>query len=196
MCIRDRTGTAQITDARSREGRHYLGTMVAYFPADNPRYTVLTTIETRAQAGKAYYGGPLAGPVVKRMVDYLYARGSDWSARAARTGRHCYPERIKGGDIAQVRRIAGKFSPDVDYDRRRGWGRVKIDSASRVRIVSLPDEADRMPDVRGMGLKDALFVLESRGLRVSFAGRGAVTSQSIAAGARIRRGAVVHIVLK
>ena len=42
--------------------------MVAYFPADNPRYTVLTTIETRAQAGKAYYGGPLAGPVVKRMV--------------------------------------------------------------------------------------------------------------------------------
>lgn len=191
-----KTGTAQITDARSREGRHYLGTMVAYFPADNPRYTVLTTIETRAQAGKAYYGGPLAGPVVKRMVDYLYARGSDWSARAARTGRHCYPERIKGGDIAQVRRIAGKFSPDVDYDRRRGWGRVKIDSASRVEIVSLPDEADRMPDVRGMGLKDALFVLESRGLRVSFAGRGAVTTQSIAAGARIRRGAAVHIVLK
>ena len=53
-----KTGTAQITDARSREGRYYLGSMVAYFPADNPRYTVLTTIETRAQPGKAYYGGP------------------------------------------------------------------------------------------------------------------------------------------
>ena len=64
-----KTGTAQITDARSREGRYYLGSMVAFFPADAPRYTVLTTIETRAQAGKAYYGGPLAGPVVKRMVD-------------------------------------------------------------------------------------------------------------------------------
>lgn len=51
-----KTGTAQITDARSREGRYYLGSMVAYFPADAPRYTVLTTIETRAQAGKAYYG--------------------------------------------------------------------------------------------------------------------------------------------
>ena len=66
-----KTGTAQITDARSREGRYYLGSMVAFFPADAPRYTVLTTIETRAQAGKAYYGGPLAGPVVKRMVDYI-----------------------------------------------------------------------------------------------------------------------------
>ena len=55
-----KTGTAQITDARSREGRYYLGSMVAFFPADAPRYTVLTTIETRAQAGKAYYGGPLS----------------------------------------------------------------------------------------------------------------------------------------
>lgn len=189
-----KTGTAQITDGR--EGRHYLGSMVAYFPAEHPRYTVLTAIETRAQAGKAYYGGPLAGPVVKRMVDYLYARGSDWSARAAHTGRHCYPERIKGGDIAQVRRVADKFSPDVDYDRRRGWGRATVDSASRVNIVSLPDEAGLMPDVRGMGLKDALFVLESRGLRVSFSGRGAVASQSIAAGAHVRQGAAVHIVLK
>ena len=63
-----KTGTAQITDARSREGRYYLGSMIAYFPADNPRYTVLTTIETRAQAGKAYYGGPLAGPVVACAV--------------------------------------------------------------------------------------------------------------------------------
>ena len=191
-----KTGTAQITDARSREGRHYLGTMVAYFPADNPRYTVLTTIETRAQAGKAYYGGPLAGPVVKRVVDYLYARGADWSARAARKGRHCYPERIKGGDIAQVRRIAGKFSPDVDYDRRTGWGRVAVDSASRVRIASLPDDAGTMPDVRGMGLKDALFVLESRGLSVKFSGHGAVATQSIAAGTRIRPGTAVTIILK
>ena len=50
-----KTGTAQITDARSREGRYYLGSMVAFFPADAPRYTVLTTIETRAQAGKDVY---------------------------------------------------------------------------------------------------------------------------------------------
>ena len=56
-----KTGTAQITDARSREGRYYLGSMVAYFPADAPRYTVLTTIETRAQAGKAYYWGTTGG---------------------------------------------------------------------------------------------------------------------------------------
>ena len=93
-----KTGTAQITDARSREGRYYLGSMVAYFPADNPRYTVLTTIETRAQPGKAYYGGPLAGPVVKRMVDYIYNRNRDWYCRVERHGGRPDRHAVRGRD--------------------------------------------------------------------------------------------------
>ena len=158
-----KTGTAQITDARSREGRYYLGSMIAFFPAEAPRYTVLTTIETRAQAGKAYYGGPLAGPVVKRMVDYIYNREHDWYGRVADDGPRRYPERMKGGDIAQIRRVAGQLSPRVEFDRRKGWGRTAVDSLSRVRITSIAEDRDVMPDVRGMGLKDALFLLESRG---------------------------------
>ena len=190
-----KTGTAQITDARSREGRYYLGSMVAFFPADAPRYTVLTTIETRAQAGKAYYGGPLAGPVVKRMVNYIYNRGHDWYGRVGGDGPRRYPERVKGGDIAQIRRVADRLSPRASFDSRTGWGRVAVDSLSNVAITSLPDDRGVMPDVRGMGLKDALFVLESRGLRVRFSGQGAVVRQSIAAGTRIRPGAAVVITL-
>ncbi len=187
-----KTGTAQITDARSREGRYYLGSMVAFFPADAPRYTVLTTIETRAQA---YYGGPLAGPVVKRMVDYIYNRGHDWYGRVGGDGPRRYPERVKGGDIAQIRRVADRLSPRASFDSRTGWGRAAVDSLSNVAITSLPDDRGVMPDVRGMGLKDALFVLESRGLRVRFSGQGAVVRQSIAAGTRIRPGAAVVITL-
>ena len=194
--IAGKTGTAQITDARSREGRYYLGSMVAYFPADNPRYTVLTTIETRAQPGKAYYGGPLAGPVVKRMVDYIYNRNRDWYGRVERHGGRCYPGHVKGGDIAQIRRVADKFSPRASFDQRTGWGRARVDSLSNVIITSLPPETGTMPDVRGMGLKDALFVLESRGLKVRFSGAGAVTQQSIPAGARITPGSTVGITLK
>ena len=191
-----KTGTAQITDARSREGRYYLGSMIAFFPAEAPRYTVLTTIETRAQAGKAYYGGPLAGPVVKRMVDYIYSREHDWYGHVADNGPRRYPERIKGGDITQIRRVAGELSPDVEFDRRKGWGRATVDSLSRVHVTSLDDDRNVMPDVRGMGLKDALFLLESRNLRVRFAGEGAVVQQSIAPGSRISSGASVALVLK
>ena len=169
--------------------------MIAFFPADEPRYTVLTTIETRAQAGKAYYGGPLAGPVVKRLVDYIYNRGQEWYGRLERQGPRRYPERIKGGEIAQIRRVADKLSPRASFDHRTGWGRVQVDSLSNVVITSLPAETGTMPDVRGMGLKDALFLLESRGLHVRFSGEGAVTRQSIAAGQRISPGATVSITL-
>ena len=191
-----KTGTAQITDARSREERYYLGSMIAFFPAEAPRYTVLTTIETRAQAGKAYYGGPLAGPVVKRMVDYIYSREHDWYGRVADNGPRRYPERIKGGDITQIRRVAGQLSPRVEFEERRGWGRTAVDSLSRVRITSITEDRNIMPDVRGMGLKDALFLLESRNLRVRFSGQGAVAQQSIAPGSRISPGATVALTLK
>ena len=54
----------------------------------------------------------------------------------------------------------------------------------------------RMPDVVGMGLKDALFILENRGLKVSFTGKGSVRSQSIRAGEPLRRGSTVYLKLR
>ena len=91
--------------------------------------------------------------------------------------------------------MADKLSPRASFDHRTGWGRVQVDSLSNVVITSLPAETGTMPDVRGMGLKDALFVLESRGLKVRFSGRGAVIRQSVAPGARITPGATVAITL-
>ena len=170
--------------------------MVAYFPAHNPRYTVLTTIHTKRQAGKSYYGGPLSGPVVKKVVTYLYNREHDWDLSPENSGEKHYPRRIKGGDIAQIRRIADKFSPRTSFEDRKGWGTVRIDSLSNVTISTLAQDNQTMPNVVGMGLKDALFLLESRGLRVSFSGRGSVRYQSIAPGTRISRGGAVTITLK
>lgn len=185
-----KTGTAQITDPRYRD--RYLGSMVAFFPTENPRYTVLTAIETQMQAGKTYYGGPLAGPVVSRMVEFINNRGEGRPGRTARTPKY-YPTRIKGGDIARIREIADRLSPDVESDARKGWGKATVDTLSHVSVRSLTTPTTRMPDVRGMGLKDALFLLESRGLRVRFTGAGAVTSQSIPAGQPIRTGQTVTI---
>lgn len=177
-----KTGTAQVTAPRP-SGDYYLGSMVAYFPADKPRYTVLTTIETRRQPGKAYYGAPLAGPVVEQVVAYIHNRTRDNEHRT--DGPRRYPVAIKGGDIALIRRVADEFSPRTSFDRRTGWGRVRIDTLSNVRITNLDDDPATMPDVRGMGLREALFLLESHGLRVRFSGRGAVRRQSIAPGEAI-----------
>ena len=52
-----------------------------------------------------------------------------------------------------------------------------------------------MPNVRGMGLKDALYVLESMGLKVSVAGKGKVIGQSIAPGTILAKGLTVMLEL-
>ena len=127
---------------------------------------------------------------------YLYNREHDWDLSPENSGEKPYPRRIKGGDIAQIRRIADKFSPRTSFEDRKGWGTVRIDSLSNVTISTLAQDDQTMPNVVGMGLKDALFLLESRGLRVSFSGRGSVQYQSIAPGTRISRGGAVTITLK
>ena len=193
-----KTGTAQFSqDGIRYSDGYYLGSMAAYVPAEKPRYTIFVTIHTRRGGGRAYYGGPLAGPVVKRLASHIYNREHDWHGRVERSDERCRPVRMKGGDVAQVRRVASRLDmPRVRSDARTGWGRTHTDSASVVTVELLPDELHTVPDVRGMGLKEALFLLESRGLRVSFTGRGSVRTQSPAPGSRAAAGAAAHITLK
>ena len=112
------------------------------------------------------------------------------------SGVQYHPDHVKGGDIAQIRRVADRFSPHVSYDARSGWGQTRVDSLSTVVIRSLGEERTRMPDVRGMGLKDALFLLENCGLTVRFSGQGTVVSQSIVPGRRITGRETVEIRLQ
>ena len=191
-----KTGTAQFAQGGIKyPDGYYLGSMATYFPADEPRYTVYTSIFTRRGRGTTYFGAGLAGPVNRKVVTFVYNREHDWCGRVERSGGKHYPVEVKGGDIMQTRKVADKLSPNISFDRRRGWGTAQVDEKSRVVIRSLPDGM-QMPDVTGMGLKDAIFVLESRGLVVTFTGKGAVCSQSIGAGQIVKRGAKVHLVLK
>ncbi len=185
-----KTGTAQVT---SGPAGGYLGSMVAYFPADKPRYTILTTIETRQQAGKAYYGAPLAGPVVERMVDYLYNREEEWAHRISEQDARHTPVRIKGGRIEQISTIADRLAAATHTTAKRGWGKAVIDSLDEVWIEALPSSTDAVPDVVGMGLKDALFLLENCGLRVQIEGSGTVVWQSLPPQSHVKAGEVITI---
>ena len=191
-----KTGTAQFAQGKiSYSDGYYMGSMVAYFPAENPRYTVLTTIFKKRGSG-TYYGAGLAGPVDKKVSSFIYNRENDWSGEVQTEEFDYHPTAVKGGNIAQIRKVAGELSPRVSFDRRSGWGTVKVDSFSNVVITALADEPMCMPDVRGMGLKDALFILEGRGLKVVVTGKGAVSKQSIRAGEPVRRGSQVELTLK
>ncbi len=195
--VAGKTGTAKFAQSGIKySDGYYLGSMAVYFPADNPKYTVMTSVFTRRGRGTTVYGAGLAGPVERDIVNYIYYRDEDWHQTLTPSREKHYPARVKGGNIDYVRRVGDKFSPRVSFTDRHGWGIVRTDSLHNVDINT--SEADRttMPDVVGMGLKDALYMLESRGLHVTFTGKGSVRSQSIPAGRKIRAGQHVAITLR
>lgn len=189
-----KTGTAKFAqgDIHYSDG-YYLGTMATYLPADKPRYTLLTSIFTRRGYGTTYYGAGLAGPVQRQVAAYLAARDPVKQAplpESARPGTA-----LKGGDAAQIRKVASHYDIPLRAEIRQGWARVANDTEEAV-LQPADDRPDRIPEVRGMGLKDALYLLERRGLRVRFSGKGAVTEQTPAAGTPCRRGETITIILK
>lgn len=192
-----KTGTAKVAQSGiTYSDGYYLGSMVTYFPADNPKYTVMTSIFTRRGRGTTVYGAGLAGPVQRDIVNYMFYRDEEWHQTVTPSDEEHYPSRVKGGNIAYVRRVADKFSPRVSFTDRNGWGVTRMDSLCNVDIRTIDADPKTMPNVVGMGLQDAIYVLESRGLRVRSSGKGRVRTQSIRAGDRIRAGQTVTITLR
>lgn len=190
-----KTGTAQFVQGVARGDGYYYGSMVAYFPADNPKYTVMAGILTCRARGGAYYGAGLTGQVLHDIVYNTYYRDEEWHRELTPSDSQHYPSMVKGGNIGSVRRVADRFSPRVSFDKRDGWGVARVDTLRNVDVRSFED-MNLMPNVVGMGLRDALYILESRGLTVRFSGSGEVREQSIPAGRRVSAGESVTIILK
>ncbi len=193
-----KTGTAKVAQGGiTYNDGYYLGSMVSYMPADKPKYTVLTTIYTRVGYGSTIYGAGLAGPTQRQIIQQLYNAEQEWYDKLGRGEAHHYPQKIKGGNVEQIRELTYQLSPrTARHGGDSRWGSVSVDSLSRAEIQDIDFSTTTMPNVVGMGLKDALFILESRGLRVAFSGKGAVYEQSIKAGGSFSSGATVTIRLK
>lgn len=208
-----KTGTAQMlfTDGTAAAGnpytdvkgrRQYLATMVGYFPADNPQYSIIVCIKSYTGRNWNYYGAGLAGPVFKAVADRLYAKHTEWQPTVEHkikndTIEHiATPARIKHGHYDDVRKVAGKLDIKLRDDAAvEEWVRLQSDSAG-VAIKDMKTTENLVPNVIGMGAKDALYLLESAGLRASIEGRGTVVRQSPASGTRATRGATVTLTLK
>lgn len=197
-----KTGTAQMLSENGRYtdewgGRNYLATMVGYFPADNPKYSCIVAIKTYYGRGsyQTYYGASLAGPVFKAVADRVYATNIDWQqpVREKYERRTELPMPVKGGNLDAVKQVAHTLGGKLDTERHSAeWVRTSIDSTA-IHTQGVATQEGLVPSVIGMGLKDAIYLLEREGLRVNFSGRGRVVSQTIRAGSRAVKGQTIGI---
>lgn len=196
--IAGKTGTARVALNNRGYGEgstvRYKGTFVGYFPADDPKYSCIVVINNPSK-GK-YYGGAIAAPVFREISDRLYAKQQEIRTPLAPDTANVHTPLAKAGIHSDLQAVFGPLGiPSGGVSSPDEWVRSMPDDY-RVNLTVAPVVKGVMPDVTGMGLKDALFLLEQQGLRVIVTGKGSVVKQSLAPGTLISKGLPVVIDLE
>jgi cell division protein FtsI (penicillin-binding protein 3) len=193
-----KTGTAQLNYQRLNEKTKvggYQASFAGYFPAENPVYSCIVLISKPKEAG--IYGGAVALPVFKEIAD-----------KAIATRKELYPVLNTGDAVAfnstQLPDKDAGYRTDIQYimselgldyfNKADGdWAVLRSAEPDSLKLMKRIVEEKQVPNVIGMGLRDALFLLENKGLRVQFSGGyGKVVTQSITPGTRVN-GQVVYL---
>ncbi len=190
--IAGKTGTAQKI-VNGRYSNKYYTSFVGYFPAENPRFSCIVVIDN--PKGYYQYGSDVAAPVFREIADRIYT--SDYEMHIefepvpAQAG--VYPT-IRSGfrpDLELICKQLNVLNTAVDHD---DWVKTRT-KEDTVFWISNKQYANLVPDVTGMTLKDAIYLLENKGLRVDFDGLGRVRKQSLRPGSRAPRGRRIRIEL-
>ena len=89
-----------------------------------------------------------------------------------------------------------KQKTDDEAGASHRFKEARQDESEILVLKSLPIKEGLVPNVTGMGAKDAVYILESKGLKVTVNGLGRVTSQSVAPGTKITKGRTIALTLK
>jgi cell division protein FtsI (penicillin-binding protein 3) len=195
FAVAGKTGTAHVSDGSIKYAHGvYQATFVGYFPADKPQYTCIVVIRTKPHAA-SHYGGTLAAPVFREIATKLYAmyveQKNPSSYAVAKDSSLFY----YAGFTKDLKNVLTAVNVNyMDSVAEKNWAAAYAKGNQTV-MKSLVVKDKIMPNVRGMGLKDAIYLLENMGLKVSIKGRGKVTMQSVAPGTALARGITVILEL-
>ncbi len=190
--IAGKTGTA-VTLKNGRYTKEYYTSFVGYFPADKPQYSIIVVIQN--PRGIYKYGNSVAAPVFREISDKIYANNVEMHKVmdpniVAEKG--IFPV-VRSGNVEDLTLICNDLGISNHTITEEEWVKSRINNNSiDWRANKIQDQI--VPDVVGMTLRDAIYVLENNGVKVKFEGKGRVTKQSIAPGKRV--GGVMKITLK
>ncbi|NQW42020.1 MAG: transpeptidase family protein [Bacteroidetes bacterium] len=192
--VAGKTGTAQIAMNNGFDKSSHKASFVGYFPADNPQYTCMVVINAPSKGD--YYGGAVAGPVFKEIADKVFSTRMALHKPISSMAKPIVPK-VKNGKREDIKTVLNKLnvpSNQVKGNADGEWVKTGYDVQS-INLKELETNKNLVPDVMGMGLRDAIYLLENRGLKVISEGYGAVSSQSIIAGSNIIKGSTIIIKL-
>ena len=192
--VAGKTGTAQVADGNRgyRAKKSYQASFCGYFPADKPKYSIIVSINGPKHG---YYGAAVAGPVFKEVADRIYASDIQMYNNVADqlAGDTKAPE-AKAGQSKAVKKVYSTLGIKTLYAAKSTYFN-STDTNNGTIYEEFSSVKGLMPNVVGMGLKDALYLLGNAGLKTKIYGSGKVTEQSIASGTKIGKGLLVQLEL-
>lgn len=193
--IAGKTGTARVaTSSAGYTDGMYLASFTGYFPADNPKYSMIVTVKNPRK--RSIYGGSVAGPVFKEIAEKVFASEI---LSGKNTEQNNQPEnkipKVKKGKTTDILRVA----EELQFENITGKPRTQLANVVKSDSILVLSENEiapgLVPDVRGMGAGNAIFLMENAGLKVKVKGIGKVTQQSLKPGSRYRTGQIIYLTL-
>jgi cell division protein FtsI (penicillin-binding protein 3) len=188
--IAGKTGTAQIANAKygymvdSRIS--YQASFVGYFPAEKPKYSCIVVVNS--PTSDVYYGNLVAGPVFREISRKVYATSLDMQQELVHEdGFLAEVPYSKNGSREELEKVLNDLGIPFSGQSESDWVQTTKSDES-VHIDPLSVKENLVPNVKEMGVKDAIYLLENAGLKVIIHGRGKVMDQSIPPGTRIKKG--------
>lgn len=198
--VSGKTGTAQISQGAAgyKSGRvNYLVSFCGYFPSEAPKYSCIVSIQ---KPGLPASGGLMAGSVFGKIAERVYAKDLRFDIRSAIDSTTNVIPPVKAGEMNEALLVLNDLKVPVQKQfagqkKKEQWGHTQA-APSAVILQDQEPASGTVPSVVGMGVKDAVYLLESKGLKVRLNGVGRVRNQSIASGSRIVKGQTIALTLR
>ena len=199
--VSGKTGTAQVAQGSGgyKTGTvQYLVSFCGYFPSEAPKYSCIVAIQ---KSGLPASGGLMAGGVFGKIAERVYAKDLTADLKLAIDSNTVVIPDVKTGDmnegkyILDALKIQNRTQYTASNTNKPVWGNAQANPQA-VLLHQREMLRDFVPSVIGMGAKDAVYLLESKGLKVNISGVGKVHHQSIAQGSLLRKGQTIGLQLR
>jgi len=197
--IAGKTGTAKIQGEKGEYGddesnSSYQASFVGYFPADHPIYSCIVVIN-KPNPKKAYYGAEAAGTVFAEVANKVFASSLKYHKAVNEGVKSKDLPQFKTGYSKDIISVTQKLGLPYVIESLGDW--QGADTTKGKVIISSKLKLDgKVPNVVGMNAKDAVYILESKGLIVKLTGFGKVVSQSLTPGSLLTRGQIIRLEFK
>ncbi|MEE2931500.1 MAG: penicillin-binding protein [Bacteroidota bacterium] len=195
--IAGKTGTTLLNydDSRKEGARSYQASFAGFFPAENPKYSCIVIINN-PKSGK-FYGSNVAAPIFREVADKIFAFDVDIHSPSEIDNHSSNLPKIKQGHTLDTKILIDALGMNIDITNHEWMTPVlnKNNVSLKVRRIELDLKDGIMPNLIGMGVKDALYLLENYGLQVEYEGFGSIKEQSIIKGQKFKEGETIQLFL-